>query len=265
VPTDGTVSRSAQTTDWVRETKGLIFIAMQQTLTHPWDLTPSEAEALQIELSQRVITQDRLGEVKTVAGVDVAYDKHSDKLVAAAVVLDAVSLAVLDSAAAEDIERFPYIPGLFSFRELPPIVLALQQLKISPDLIVCDGQGIAHPRRFGLASHLGVLFDVPTVGCGKTRLIGKAETPERQRGASALLVDHGEIVGSVLRTQDGIKPVFVSIGHKVSLSTACEWILKLAAKYRFPETTRQVDQRVRAVHANKIANIEGCHTQRVAG
>lgn len=221
-------------------------MVMQQAMTHRWDLTPSEAEALQVKLSREVITHDCLGEVKTVAGVDVAYDKHSERLVAAAVVLDAISLAVLDSAVAEDIERFPYIPGLFSFRELPPIALALQQLKIMPDLIVCDGQGIAHPRRFGLACHLGVLFDVPTIGCGKTRLIGEAEVPERQRGASAPLVDHGEIVGSVLRTQYGINPVFVSIGHKVSLPTACEWILRLATKYRLPETTRQADQQVRS-------------------
>jgi len=192
-----------------------------------------------------------MDEIKTVAGVDIAYDKHSERLVAAAVVLDAASLAVLDSAVAQDIERFPYIPGLFSFRELPPIAMALQQLKIKPDLIVCDGQGIAHPRRFGLACHLGVLFDVPTVGCGKTRLIGDAETPERQRGASAPLIDHGEIIGSVLRTQDGIKPVFVSIGNRISLSTACEWILKFATKYRLPETTRQADQMVRAVLHNQ--------------
>lgn len=223
------------------------IMSMQQVITHRWDLTPSDAENLQIKLSKAVITHDRMGEIKTVAGVDIAYDKHSERLVAAAVVLDAASLAVLDSAVAQDIERFSYIPGLFSFRELPPIATALQQLKIKPDLIVCDGQGIAHPRRFGLACHLGVLFDVPTIGCGKTRLIGKAETPGRQRGASAPLVDDGEIIGNVLRTQDGIKPVFVSIGNRVSLSTACEWILRLATKYRLPETTRQADQMVRAV------------------
>jgi len=137
-------------------------------------------------------------------------------------------------------------------RELPPIALALQQLQITPDLIACDGQGIAHPRRFGLACHLGVLFDVPTIGCGKTRLIGEAETPERHRGAAAPLVDHGEIVGSVLRTQDDIKPVFVSVGHKVSLLTACEWVLRLATEFRLPETTRQTDMRVRkALHLIK--------------
>jgi len=195
---------------------------------------------------------DCLGEVKTVAGVDVAYDKHSAKLVAAAVVLDATSFSLLECAKAEDVERFPYTPGLFSFRELPPIALALQQLKIRPDLIVCDGQGVAHPRRFGLACHLGVLFDVPTIGCGKTRLVGEAESPDWQRGAFAPLVDHGEVIGSVLRTQDGINPVFVSVGHKTSITTACEWVLKLATKYRLPETTRQADQMVRAVLRNPI-------------
>jgi deoxyribonuclease V len=224
---------------------------MQQVVTHCWDLTPSEAEALQIELSRQIITHDCLTEVKTVAGVDVAYDKHSRRLAAAAVVLDASSLAVLDHVVAEDIERFPYIPGLFSFRELPSISLALQQLKIYPDLIICDGQGIAHPRRFGLACHLGVLFDVPTIGCGKTRLIGTAETPKKHRGASAPLMDYGKIIGSVLRTQNEINPVFVSIGHKVSLLTACEWILRLTTKYRLPETTRYADQLVRALFRNQ--------------
>lgn len=232
---------------------------MKQSTTHRWDLTPEQAEALQIELSKHVIAYDCLGEVKTVVGVDVAYDKHSNKLVAAVVVLDASSLAVLESAVAEDIERFAYIPGLFSFRELPPIVLALQQLKITPDLIVCDGQGIAHPRRFGLACHLGVLFDIPTIGCGKTRLVGETEPLEQQRGAIAPLVDHGEIVGSVLRTQDGINPIFVSIGHKVSLSTACSWILRLANKYRLPETTRQADQAVRLALESAMANRHNPH------
>lgn len=218
---------------------------MQPVFNHPWDLSSSEAEALQIELSAQVITHDCLGQVKTVAGVDVAYDKYSNKLVAAAVVLDAVSLNVLDSAVAKDIERFPYIPGLFSFRELPPIAQALQQLTIAPDLIICDGQGIAHPRRFGLACHLGVLFDVPTIGCGKTRLVGEADEPRNNRGDFSPLIDRGETIGQLLRTQTGIKPVYVSVGHKVALSTASEWVLRLATHYRLPETTRFADQKVK--------------------
>ena len=220
-------------------------MAMQQVITHRWSMSEDEAQDLQAGLARQVITHDCLGEVRTVAGVDVAYDKNSNKLVAAAVVLDACTLAVLDAATVEDVERFPYIPGLFSFRELPPIAMALERLTTTPDLIICDGQGIAHPRRFGLACHLGVLFDVPTIGCGKTRLVGKADEPGNNRGDFSALIDHGEVIGRLLRTQTGIKPVYISIGHKVSLPTACEWVLKLTTQYRLPETTRQSDQQVR--------------------
>jgi deoxyribonuclease V len=218
---------------------------MKPIIEHSWAISEADAIDLQQQLALLVDPTDQFTSIKTVAGVDVAYDKHSNKLVAAAVVLDAITLAVLDSATAEDVERFPYIPGLFSFRELPPIDLALQQLKITPDLIVCDGQGLAHPRRFGLACHLGVLFDVPTIGCGKTRLVGEAQEPGCNRGDFFPLIDRGKTVGQLLRTQTGTKPVYVSVGHKVSLSTACEWVLKLSTKYRLPETTRLADQAVR--------------------
>jgi deoxyribonuclease V len=200
-----------------------------------------------------VIKKDQLDAVKYVAGVDVAYDQKSGKLVAAAVVLDAGSLDVAETAIAEDVARFPYIPGLFSFREIPPIAKALKKLNISPDLIVCDGQGIAHPRLFGIASHLGVLFDVPTIGCAKTRLMGEAGQPEIQRGSHAPLTDHGEVIGNVLRTQDHVKPIYVSIGHRISLSTACDWILKLSPHYRLPETTRKADQTVRRALKNRLS------------
>jgi deoxyribonuclease V len=218
---------------------------MKQIIEHSWAISEAEAIDLQQQLALLVDPTDRFTSIKTVAGVDVAYDKHSNKLVAAAVVLDAVTLAILDSATAEDVERFPYIPGLFSFRELPPIILTLQKLKIAPDLIVCDGQGLAHPRRFGLACHLGVLFDVPTIGCGKTRLVGEAQEPGCNRGDFSPLIDRGETVGQLLRTQTGIKPVYVSVGHRVLLSTASEWVLKLSTKYRLPETTRASDHTVK--------------------
>lgn len=183
--------------------------------------------------------------IKYVAGVDVAYDEKIDKQIAAVVVLDPSTLEVFETSIAEDVTLFPYIPGLFSFRELPSIAKALSNLKTRPDLIVCDGQGIAHPRRFGLASHLGVLFDVPTIGCGKTRLLGHAEEPGIKRGDYSPLIDNGEIIGNSLRTQDNVKPVYVSIGHRISLQTACDWILKLSSKYRLPETTRHADHAVK--------------------
>lgn len=220
---------------------------MKQAVVHDWNLGEDHALALQQELAGRVETQDRLGHIARVAGVDVAYDKHSEQLVAAVVVLDAVSLRVIDQAVVTDTAQFPYIPGLFSFRELPPLARALQQLAHAPDLIVCDGHGIAHPRRFGLACHVGVLFDVPSIGCGKTLLVGQHDTPAPARGARALLRHGEEAIGCALRSQDGIKPVYVSSGHRVSLQTACDWVLRLCTRHRLPETTRLADQVGRTV------------------
>ncbi|WP_124727178.1 deoxyribonuclease V [Staphylospora marina] len=220
---------------------------MKPVLRHPWVLTEEEAVRLQTEWAKRVIREDRLKEVKRVAGVDVAYDNRSDRLVAAVVVLDAVTLETVDSAVVEDQARFPYIPGLFSFRELPPVIRAFERLNLRPDLVVCDGQGRAHPRRFGLACHLGVMFDIPAIGCGKTRLTGEGEEPGPMRGDSSPLVDRGEVVGCLLRTQTGIKPVCVSIGHLVSLETAREWVLRLTPRFRLPETTRRADRLVRTM------------------
>ena len=227
---------------------------MKQQVHHDWKLSEAQALALQAQLATRVEREDRLGEVRLVAGVDVAYDKDSERMIAAAVVLDAQTLAPVETRIAEDVVCFDYIPGLFSFRELPAIAKALTALESEPDLIVCDGQGIAHPRRFGLACHLGVLFDIPTIGCGKTRLIGQYEAPEKKRGAMAPLHDGGEIVGAAVCTQDATKPVFVSIGHRISLATAAAWINRLSLQYRLPETTRASDHAVKmALAALKAA------------
>jgi deoxyribonuclease V len=212
-----------------------------------WDLAIEEAEALQRAWAGDVELEDRLGAVQTVAGVDVAYEKEGERLFAAVVVLDARTLEVIDAATHEARAQFPYVPGLFSFRELPPIVACFEALSVPPDLVVCDGQGRAHPRRFGLACHLGVLFDVPTIGCAKTVLVGEHTALGAPRGERADLIDGGELVGAALRTQDGVHPVYVSVGHRVSLRTACEWVLRLAPRYRLPETTRAADQRVNAL------------------
>jgi deoxyribonuclease V len=219
---------------------------MKEVRSHAWALAEPEAMRLQLELAALVERDDRLSDHLTrIAGVDVAYDQASDRLVAAVVVLDAMSLAVVEQATAEDVARFAYVPGLFSFRELPPIAAALGKLQLTPDLIVCDGQGIAHPRRFGLACHLGVLFDVPTIGCAKKLLIGRHDELGSARGDQSSLSDGGEVIGSALRTQDGTNPVYVSIGHRISLATVCSWVLRLASTYRLPETTRRADQLVR--------------------
>ncbi|CAM3544117.1 Endonuclease V [Vibrio aerogenes CECT 7868] len=217
---------------------------MKPILKHPWNLSETEALTLQQQLAAQVIKTDQLRTVNYIAGVDVAYPDSGDRLVAAVVILDADTLEVIETQTAEDEVHFPYIPGLFSFRELPPLLKAFEKVQQTPDLILCDGQGLAHPRRFGLACHLGMLFDVPTIGCGKTRLTGEHEQPAPERGASAPLIDQNEVIGCVLRTQTNINPVYVSVGHKISLETACKWVLKAAPKYRLPETTRQADHLV---------------------
>lgn len=218
---------------------------MLPVINHPWDVSEKEALQLQQELANKIVKQDQFDDIRLVAGVDVAYGKENDRLVAAVVVLNADTLEVVETAVAEDTAQFPYIPGLFSFRELPPLIKAFAKLKNTPDLVVCDGQGYAHPRRFGLACHLGVVFDVPAIGCGKTRLLGEHQEPGIERGADEPLIDNGEVIGKVLRTQTGVNPIYVSIGHKLSLDMACQWVLKLAPKYRLPETTRQSDQLVK--------------------
>lgn len=217
---------------------------IEQVIQHSWDLSESKAIILQKELALKVIKEDQLNQVNYIAGVDVAYSKNSDRLVAAVVILDAVTLKQVESTVVEGRSSFPYIPGLFSFRELPSVIKAFSKISITPDLIVCDGQGVAHPRRFGLASHLGVLFNIPTIGCGKTKLIGDSEEPGQKRGEYSTLIDQSDKVGIVLRTQDHIKPIYVSVGHRISLPTACKWVLRLAPHFRLPETTRQADQLV---------------------
>lgn len=219
---------------------------MKPKINHLWDLKNSEALKVQQELRTKVIKEDQFNTILRVAGVDVAYDKHSDTIAAAVVIIDAKSLTVIETAAAKDKARFPYIPGLFSFRELPSLIKSFAKLKHTPDLVVCDGQGYAHPRRFGIACHLGVIFDLPTIGCAKTRLLGAHNELHFKRGATQPLIDEGEVIGNALRTQNRINPVYVSVGHRISLRTACEWILKLSPKYRLPETTRQADQAVRS-------------------
>ena len=210
-------------------------------------LATSEAEAikLQHELALLIECENRFGDISLIAGVDVAYLKNSDDLIAAVVVLDASTLEVVEQVVVEDKATFPYIPGLFSFRELPSLLKAFAKLENTPDLVVCDGQGIAHPRRFGLACHLGLVLDVPAIGCGKSRLLGEFEEVADERGARSLLVDKGDVIGHVLKTQRNIKPVYISVGHRIDIDTASEWVLKLSPKYRLPETTRLSDQLVK--------------------
>jgi deoxyribonuclease V len=194
---------------------------------------------------------------RTVAGLDVAYAADGDRLAAAVTVLDARTLAVVDSAVATGRAAFDYVPGLFAFRELPALLAALDRLSTVPDLLVCDGHGLAHPRRFGLACHLGVLTGLPALGVGKTPLVGEWTPPAERRGAWSPLRDGTETLGRVLRTQDGIKPVFVSAGHRMSLDNACARVLALSPRYRLPETTRQADRLCRSALAASLPAAPG--------
>lgn len=215
---------------------------MQFPQRHDWNVSPKEAIAIQQELRDGVVRVDELGEVKRVAGVDVAFPEKGQVTQAGVVVLDFPSLQVVEQAVARVATTLPYVPGLLSFREIPAILQALEQLKTLPDLILCDGQGLAHPRRFGLACHLGVLTGLATIGVGKTRFVGKHEPVGEEKGAYKWLWDKGEIVGVVLRSRTKVKPIYVSIGHRVSLETAIEYVLACTPKYRLPETTRLADR-----------------------
>ncbi|MFK7935452.1 MAG: deoxyribonuclease V [Saprospiraceae bacterium] len=194
--------------------------------------------------------------IRYVAGADVAYSLDESQAVGGIVILDTTTLEVVESVSAVVESPFPYVPGLFSFREIPPLLAAFEKLTIRPDLLVCDGHGIAHPKRMGMATHLGIELDLPTIGCAKKRLTGQYDKSKlaEERGATLDLTLENEVIGNALRTQFGIKPVFVSIGHKIDLATANEWILKLSPTYRLPETTRQADQLVNKKKKNIISN-----------
>jgi len=207
-------------------------------LEHPWALTPREARALQEELRGRVVIEDRLGDVKLVAGIDVGFEQANTVTRAAVAVLDYPALTLREYAIARRPTAFPYVPGLLSFREIPAVLDALARLRCRPDLLLCDGQGIAHPRRFGIAAHLGVLLEVPAVGVAKSRLIGEYGALPDQRGAWVPLRDRGAMVGAVLRSRRGVKPLFISPGHRISLTTALAYVLACTTRYRLPETTR---------------------------
>jgi len=206
---------------------------------HRWDLSPTEAVALQRALAERVdLTWDgRI--VERVAGVDVAFDRQEQRLFAGVVVLSYPALTVVEEVGVEAPVTFPYVPGLLSFREVPPVLACFARLVAVPDLVVCDGQGTAHPRRMGLACHLGLWLCVPTVGCAKSRLVGRHREPGWRRGCATRFYDaDGEEIGRCLRTRDGVRPVYCSPGHRIDGVTAMRWVLRLCRGYRLPETTR---------------------------
>ncbi len=209
---------------------------------HTWSLTTAEARELQLRLAANLQTTRKLPSLSTVAGADVSYERRGKWLFAAVVVLRAGTWEVIERSGIIAEARFPYVPGLLSFREAPPVLEAFKKLAVTPDALICDGQGFAHPRRLGLASHLGLWLGIPTIGCAKSWLCGKYEEPGPDRGDWSPLTDNGERIGVVLRTRTRIKPLYVSPGHLCDLDGAIETVLALATKYRQPITTRLAHQ-----------------------
>ncbi len=202
-------------------------------------LTPREAIALQQRLRERVIRRRTFRRLRLVAGVDVSVKDDLSR--SAVVVLTFPEMEVVESATAERPVEFPYVPGLLAFREVPVIREAVRKLSTRPELLLVDGHGYAHPRRFGVACHLGVELDVPSIGCGKSLFVGRHREPAAKRGGRARLHHGGEAIGTVLRTRDGVRPIFVSIGHRIDLATAVRVVLRCCTKYRLPEPIRYAD------------------------
>jgi deoxyribonuclease V len=212
---------------------------MQIQQLHSWNLTPKEAVAIQRELVHRVDTLTPLTHCDLIAGADISYNLRSPILYAAVVVLRTSDWSLVEKQEFVCETRFPYVPGLLSFREAPPLLEAFAKLQTQPDAVMIDGQGIAHPRRMGIASHLGLCLDVPTIGCAKSLLIGTFKEPGKRRGAMSRLMDKGDVIGRVVRTRQDVKPLFVSVGHMIDLASAVRLVLKCGRGYRIPEPTRQ--------------------------
>lgn len=205
---------------------------------HAWPRSVAAARALQERLRRYVIADDRLARVRRVAGCDVGFEADGRITRAAVAVLAFPDLTLLETSVVCRRTRFPYVPGYLSFREVPALLAAIAKLTHRPDLLICDGHGLAHPRRVGLASHLGLVTGVPSIGAAKSLLIGTHAPLPARRGVWRPLMDGDEVIGAALRTRTGVSPIYVSIGHGVSLPTAIEYALALSPRYRLPETTR---------------------------
>jgi deoxyribonuclease V len=221
---------------------------------HSWDLEPTAAVALQRQLADRIDTRTPLPHCELLAGADVSYNRFSSRFFAGVVVLRLPDCTVVERKGAVRELPFPYIPGLLSFREAPALLDALAQLQSEPDAIMCDGQGIAHPRRFGIACHLGLWVDRPCFGCAKSLLTGQFKEPASRTGSLSPLMDRKEVIGDVVRTKDNVKPVYVSAGHKIDLPSAVRLTLASCRGYRIPEPTRQAHLYVNELRREGMKN-----------
>lgn len=227
---------------------------------HGWNLSYSQARELQTQLAGRVEFTPIVGNPKLIAGLDCAFSKDGQKIIACVVVLTFPNFELIETKNSICKVNFPYIPGLLSFRESPACIAAVKKLKNEPDIFMVDGHGIAHPRRLGIAAHLGLFFDKPTIGCAKSKLIGDYEEPPLEKGAYSILKivsdkrqsTSDEIIGSVVRTRTAVKPVFVSVGHKCTLDDTVKWTIKCAVRYRLPEPARLAHQMVSRLKAQAL-------------
>jgi deoxyribonuclease V len=205
---------------------------------HAWDVSPAEAIAIQRDLAGQVDVTASLPDFELIAGADVSYNRFSDVIFASVLIWRRSDAKVIESHSAIRETHFPYVPGLLSFREAPALLDAFARLETVPDVVMIDGQGIAHPRRLGIASHVGLWLELPCVGCAKSRLTGRFEEPERAAGSSSPLSDRGEVVGAVVRSKNNVQPLFVSPGHRIDLESSVRVILGCVRGYRLPEPTR---------------------------
>lgn len=218
---------------------------MRMRKLHPWELTPREALTLQQELRHKIVLEDRLNPLRHIAAADISYSRHSGCSYGGVAVFTYPGLKLVEEQTAYGDTGFPYVPGLLSFREGPVALEAFRKVKQAPDLILFDGQGLAHPRGFGLASHLGLILNRPSIGCAKSLLYGRCREPGKSRGAHSPIMDEeGRVIGVVLRTRDRVSPIFVSQGHKVSLDTAVEIVLSCCTGYRIPHPLRYAHELV---------------------
>ena len=229
---------------------------MQIRQLHSWEVTVQEAVEIQKKLEPILDLRPLRKNLKTVAGVDVSTSKKTDRLWAGVVVFEFPQLIKVEEKWVQGRARFPYVPGLLSFREIPPLLEALERLEIEPDLILCDGQGIAHPRRLGLASHLGLALNKPTIGCAKSRLVGEFSEVGGEKGDYSPLQYKNRIIGAVLRTRKGVKPLFISPGNKITLKDSLKIVLSCTVRYRMPEPTREAHLLV-----NRIRKLEASEYQ----
>ena len=215
---------------------------MQVHCHHEWDVSTARAREIQETLKSRICSSGEVSCVEYVAGIDVSINRFSKTGTAAVVVLKYPEMDIFEVKTFRGQIGFPYVPGLLTFREAPLVLNACRQLTVTPDLVLVDGQGYAHPRRIGLASHLGLCLELPVVGCAKSRLIGEYEEPGENAGCTSVLKDKDEVIGEVVRTKDNVKPLFISVGHKISLVAAVRWTLACCRGYRLPEPTRLAHQ-----------------------